>query len=501
MRTSPERVTIRVATADPSRTVDKAIDALRQDKSELPLDEVDRALTSAPHDFRLWHIKGLMHRHEERRELAIPALVRAMELAPAEPLVAHGYARTMLEAGLPSVEPFARALKLAPNDPELVRGLAAALAAEGRTGEAIAGLQDVLDRSPLWTDGHRLLAELRWQSSERNDFSRSFDQALQIHPNSLELRREQLRALFDAEQFDEVLRKVEDGKRLFGRHALFIAFEAAARSEMGEGAAVDPLFAELALFGDASSAVRHIRHLIRTGRTEQALPIVDKWLRTTHRASFWPLASVAWRLAGDPRAKWLEGDEWLVGVHDIGDQLPLEALGGMLRKLHEVHGQHISQSVRGGSQTDGNLFHRIEPEIVAMREAVRSASARHLGSLPEADPGHPLAHGRPARVRFSGAWSVRLKAGGSHTNHVHPDGWLSSALYVALPETRSGQGEDGWLTLGEPDARLGLDLEPYQTVEPRPGRLVLFPSWIWHGTRPFPAGERLAVAFDVAPQD
>ena len=36
-------------------------------------------------------------------------------------------------------------------------------------------------------------------------------------------------------------------------------------------------------------------------------------------------------------------------------------------------------------------------------------------------------------------------------------------------------------------------------VEPRPGRLVLFPSWMWHGTVPFGAGERLTVAFDVAP--
>ncbi|HYD23379.1 MAG TPA: putative 2OG-Fe(II) oxygenase [Croceibacterium sp.] len=37
-----------------------------------------------------------------------------------------------------------------------------------------------------------------------------------------------------------------------------------------------------------------------------------------------------------------------------------------------------------------------------------------------------------------------------------------------------------------------------RTIEPRPGRLVLFPSAMWHGTRPFPAGERLTVAFDVA---
>ena len=35
-------------------------------------------------------------------------------------------------------------------------------------------------------------------------------------------------------------------------------------------------------------------------------------------------------------------------------------------------------------------------------------------------------------------------------------------------------------------------------IEPKPGRLVLFPSTMWHGTEPFAAGERLTVAFDVA---
>ncbi len=55
----------------------------------------------------------------------------------------------------------------------------------------------------------------------------------------------------------------------------------------------------------------------------------------------------------------------------------------------------------------------------------------------------------------------------------------------------------GWLSLGE-CRELVPDLSPVRLIEPRPGRLVLFPSTIWHGTRPFPSGERLTVAFDIA---
>ena len=76
---------------------------------------------------------------------------------------------------------------------------------------------------------------------------------------------------------------------------------------------------------------------------------------------------------------------------------------------------------------------------------------------------------------------------------------MSSALYVALPNTIgiSADSAEGWLQLGKPPTDLGLDLEPLALIEPKVGRLALFPSILWHGTRPFPAGERLTVAFDI----
>ena len=105
------------STIDPARVLDDAIAALRTPGAPLPLTEVERALKVAPRDPRLWHVKGLILRAQDRRELAIPALKEAVRLAPSEPLIIHGYARTLLEAGLPSVDEFGRALKLNPNDP------------------------------------------------------------------------------------------------------------------------------------------------------------------------------------------------------------------------------------------------------------------------------------------------------------------------------------------------------------------------------------------------
>lgn len=491
-------MTITTSNVDPARVLDRAIAALNSPEMPLPLDEVDRALKVAPHDPRLWHVKGLIHRHQDRRELALPALQRAAQLAPAEPLIAHGYARTLLEAGLPCLEEFGRAMQLAPNNPDVVKGLVSALAAEGRSTEAIEGLELALRRSPLWTDGHSLLAAMRWANGEREGFTRSFDEALTHYPNSMELRREQLVALVEAEHYEDAMARVEQGLRRFGEHILFTSHCAAILSESGDVDAADPLFNELAPLNLANIEMRHVRHLLRSGRPDEASRAIDPWLDSDDQDLFWHYASSAWRLTGDPRSDWLEGDQRFVGVYDIIDRLPpIDQLAATLRRLHVSRSEFFSQSVRGGTQTDGNLFQRIEPEIVALREAVRETAAEHAAQLPPLDPKHPLLRSRPREIQFTGAWSVRLQAGGHHANHVHPMGWLSSAFYVVLPPDL-GQGEAGWLALGEPQAQLKVDLPPHRLVEPKPGRLSLFPSWMWHGTRPFGEGERLTVAFDVA---
>jgi hypothetical protein len=59
--------------------------------------------------------------------------------------------------------------------------------------------------------------------------------------------------------------------------------------------------------------------------------------------------------------------------------------------------------------------------------------------------------------------------------------------------------QSGWIKFGEP----GLPVPgatPERLVQPKPGRLVLFPSYMWHGTTPITGDQpRMTVAFDVIP--
>mgnify|MGYP006206063359 CR=1 FL=1 len=96
---------------------------------------------------------------------------------------------------------------------------------------------------------------------------------------------------------------------------------------------------------------------------------------------------------------------------------------------------------------------------------------------------------------------MRLSSAGYHTNHMHPEGWMSSALYVALPdEVRSARNQAGHIQFGVPLLDRDLALSPRRVLKPGVGRLVLFPSYMWHGTIPFHSQQpRLTVAFDLLP--
>jgi hypothetical protein len=279
---------------------------------------------------------------------------------------------------------------------------------------------------------------------------------------------------------------------------MFDAAEAILRFELGETEAAGALFTRLMQAGDVTIIVPYLRFLIQTGRVQEAADIAWEKAPRDPSNEIWPYLSIAWRLLGDPRWEWLEGDPRFIGVYDISAALPpLDALAETLRALHRTIHQPLAQSLRGGTQTEGHLFQRLGPEIRMLRQAVVAAVEEHVAQLPPPQPGHPLLVQRRSPIGFAGSWSVRLTGGGRHVEHVHPAGWLSSALYIALPgDAERGHGEAGWLSLGQV-SNLGVDLPPIRMVEPKPGRLVLFPSTMWHGTRPFDAGERLSVAFDV----
>lgn len=220
----------------------------------------------------------------------------------------------------------------------------------------------------------------------------------------------------------------------------------------------------------------------------------------------WALLGIAWRLKGDPREQWLLDYETMISANDLVTPRGWASTGAFLADLkavleqrHVMHSQPAEQTLRGGTQTPGDLFATADPVLIAFRDALRATINAAISRLAP-QPGHPFLGRLTGRVRLQGAWSVRLKAQGFHVNHIHPEGWLSSAFYVSLPPEVGVDGDAGKLTFGVPDQKLGLDLPPRRIITPVEGRLALFPSYAWHGTVPFDsATPRLTAAFDAVP--
>lgn len=500
-RTQAEAAASELARKDSAAAFAAGIALLKADYPELLLGPAAILAERHPGDARIHQMLGLAARAAGDGPVAYTAFARAAALASHDALIAHSHARAALEAGRTAVALFEHAQRLAPQDGSVLQGLAAALVAEGRSGEAVAFLGQILDAQPMWLEGQRTLAHIRGQFGQ--DAAAAIGAAVARQPRNPDLHRERIATLLHARRLSDAAAAVAEAQQALGEQDWLTLLQAHAASELNDIAAADRAFAARPSPGDAGAVSLHARHALRAGRAAEAAAVIEPWLERDAGHQLWPYAALAWRISGDPRADWLEGDDVLVGVYDLADRLgDLPGLAEALRALHVTQTPPLDQSVRGGTQTDGNLLLRDDPAIQRLRQVLRDAVAAHVARLPEPRTGHPTLIERREPQRVAGAWSVRLQGAGFHADHVHTQGWLSSALYIALPDSvtaaNDASGHAGWLSLGE-CREVVPGLQPVRLVEPKPGRLVLFPSTMWHGTRPFPEGERLTVAFDIAP--
>jgi uncharacterized protein (TIGR02466 family) len=108
------------------------------------------------------------------------------------------------------------------------------------------------------------------------------------------------------------------------------------------------------------------------------------------------------------------------------------------------------------------------------------------------------------KPRLDSLWVNLLRGTGHHSAHIHPHSMISGTLYIEVPK---GSGairfEDPRLPMMmAAPTRLSEapeELRPFVTVEPRPGLLLLWESWLRHEVMPAAAkGDRLSISFNFA---
>ena len=454
--------------------------------------------------------------------LAVTAFRKVVDLSKEDRLAWFdlGVALRLQGKAEEALECLLRAASCGESGPELPDTINGVLQDLGRTLDAIEGARNLLAAHPGFAQGHETYAQLVWENGARfavgvDPFS-AFRAAAQAQPSNLDLQRRLVRTLLGAHQAAQAWEWLEHldwastGDPVLG----WLAAEALdAIGRLEEATAVyERLHGSLARISPQFLNAR-ARHAFRRRQFDLAGQCATWALELDPRnQEAWAHLGTAWRLAGDPREDWLFDYEQLVGYVEVEPpaEYPdvaayLDSLSTSLQRMHRADREPIHQSVRNGSQTSGRLFGQEDPVIVATATVLNRAAARWLRTLPTpvSARSHPFLSRANHELHFVGSWSVKLRSSGRHANHIHNEGWMSSAFHVALPACiRDGgpESREGWIQFGQPMEELGLALPPRRLVRPRAGYLALFPSYMWHGTIPFEdETPRMTIAFDMQP--
>ena len=465
---------------------------------------------AADADLATQHVAALsaLGRHDE----AVAVYHRLATTSPANPVAMHALAVAFDAAGRPAeAEQAARAaIAHGQQAPATYLTLARSLVALGNFAHAEEALRDGLQREPRGVEAHAMLARLVWmRSGDAAAATAAMDEALRRFGGDealLAAKAAVLQGAGDARAAYACL--AERAAHPQAPPALLIRAGLAAlefepalalrlaqralQATPGNLAALNLLTAAELGVGDAGNALAHCESLLAAAPDDQYLIA----LQTT-----------AWRLLGDPQYAAMCDYARLTVPYRLQSPSGWSSLDAFfadlarsLDRLHNPHGHPLLfQSLRNGTETTDDLARSTDPVIQALFRSFDEPIRDYMRRI--GNGGDALRRRNRGSYRFNGGWSVRLRSAGFHNSHVHPRGWISSACYIELPNTKSEMTDHaGALVFGQPSIVTQPPLGTEHVIRPEVGMLVLFPSYFWHGTVPFASEQtRLTVAFDVVP--
>lgn len=441
------------------------------------LAELDRAIESGPHYFDARYYRGALLSSLGRHQQGLADLRYARALRPDSLEAALANANALRDAALyeQALNEYWRAMELQPSHRFTHEQLNRLAWASGRSDLYLRSFEYA--RRCIGPDPELLLLEAAFHM-RRNGYAQAEELLWRA------------RALAPRGDILGLLARAQAGQNRFDEAYAF--FEMAVAAEPDE----------------VKHRYEYAAALLRDGQPDRARLVLERGRELKpHDQLLLAGLSLAYRELDDSRYRLLMDPSRYIKTYDIrvpgtfaGTAVFNQALAQELKALHTTHAEPIDQTLRGGTQTLGKLFAAASPLIGEVRNAISEAVSEYIRTLP-ADQEHPTVSRKTERFDYIGSWSCSLASQGFHTNHMHPMGWISSAYYVSLPQSLDdAAARPGWLKFGESNLQLGSRDQPEHYVRPEVGRLVLFPSFYWHGTVPFDdEHDRLSIAFDVVP--
>ncbi|MEM7708582.1 MAG: putative 2OG-Fe(II) oxygenase [Pseudomonadota bacterium] len=497
---------------------------IRHGFPQVAIVEVQTLLDHDPLDADAWLTAGQAFRANYQPKEAHMAFSQALSARSSFAAASYALASLLLDKGEPenALAVLADTQTTDPQAAEQFQQLQARATAQadgpGLGPAAAEGLLlSSLERWPASEGLHTLLARLRYLRGDPG-WSDLLQKAVDQQPQNLSLVRSCAAALRNGRQVQQALSLLEETLN---------ATECSPSDGRAKPTSASRLITDLLLeradcylsLGDPESAlavaqtacardperVRLSRQLLdaqlSAGCAQDVLPVIEEAReRLPDHPRLLGAHITALRAVGDPLGDQMLDLERLVQVHDMPSDLWRSICRPLAQELAALHGEGwapLDLSVRGGSQTLRSLLNCATPALVRLRQFFSEALTAYQASQ-LAEPGRWLGGSLKGEPILVGCWSVRLEPGGFHVNHLHSEGVVSSAFYVSVPELIDPDDPHaGELGFGAPRFAVpGVGVKRW--VRPQPGRLVLFPSWLWHGTRSFKGKAlRLTVAFDA----
>lgn len=513
------------------------------------LASIEAALAIAPRDAECLTTYGNILVPFSRDFDAIAAFSLALEIAPnyIEPAVALSELYLQRKNPIQAADVLQNAISHNPDHPILIKGLlialndaqqfeiAARLASKippsaemaltigeiaiGRRQKPVAEANFVqaLSHPPSSRAAFRNLIQMRWTDKDvgRAGAAALIHKFVNENPNAGAFYLFGAELLSEMDQVEAALSLIQQAEAKFGEvpDTQFLKAKVLIEAGRGPEAFENADKALKARPGDLSTMAQLVRSALMVGEAGLALEASQAGQARQPKNQFWLAAgALAFRALGRDEEHARLYDYSYVKAYDIAApaeyNTQAEFLGLLktaLMKRHNHTAFPLGMSLRGGTQTSSDLRFADDRIIQDFFQALAEPMNAYISSMPD-EVSHPLYGRRRKNFRFSNAWSVHLKGEGFHVNHIHPEGWISSAFYIDIPkDTAARKDKAGWIAFGKPSFAVpgpnGKPLNAAHMMAPAAGQLLLFPSYMWHGTVPLPEDEtsRLSISFDAVP--
>ncbi|MDR7154243.1 tetratricopeptide (TPR) repeat protein [Sphingobium xenophagum] len=399
---------------------------------------------------------------------------------------------------------FETALRLRPGHPATLSNLGSCLISAGRCADALPILEQAGDHPDALTNMGVALAGLsRWQEA-----TACYRQSLRLRPghgDSMINLAGALANIGEHKEAETLLKAIAKGQPTHIRAANQLGLLLEKRGDYSLALAALRPALDLAAPHHALG-VNLARILIRADEPKAAVDICNRLIATQPSITT-PLAlkmAALTRLGDTAGRDDLMGLKRFVTVHDIPSALGFADMQSFNHSLVEELTMHPSLTyepaglvTRKGRQSS-ELVGAPTPALSMLAKIATDKLAQEWARLARLPVDHPFLAAIPKEWTLT-LWGTILSPGGEVSAHIHAPNWLSGVYYPAFAE--EDDEEAGAFGIGMLPAELGGGGD-VTVFPPRAGRMILFPSYLWHATLPF-AGQqdRISFAFDLVPAE